>query len=32
MLGNYRQNNFDRILGLFYIMAQYAGALAGGLL
>ena len=32
MLGNVRSNKFDRVLGLFYIMAQYAGAMAGGIM
>jgi len=31
MLGNVRSNKFDRVLGFFYIMAQYAGAMAGGI-
>ena len=30
MIGNVRQGKFDRILGLFYILAQFAGAFASG--
>ena len=30
-LGNVRQGKFDRILGVFYIAAQFCGAAAGGL-
>jgi len=32
MIGNVRQGKFDRILGLFYILSQYAGALLAGIL
>lgn len=31
MIGNVRQGKFDRILGLFYILSQFAGALVGAL-
>ena len=31
MIGNVRQGKFDRILGFFYIAAQFAGAAVGGL-
>ena len=30
MIGNVRQGKFDRILGLWYIVAQFAGAMAAG--
>ena len=32
VIGNVRQGKFDRILGLFYILAQFAGAFAGGMM
>jgi len=32
MIGNVRQGKFDRLLGLFYIAAQFAGAMAAGLM
>ena len=31
MLGNVKQGKFDRILGFFYIAAQFCGAAVGGL-
>ena len=31
MIGNVRQGRFDRILGLFYIAAQFLGAFVGAL-
>ena len=31
MIGNVRQGKFDRMLGFFYIGAQFAGAAVGGL-
>ena len=31
MIGNVRQGKFDRLLGLFYIAAQFAGAFLAGL-
>ena len=31
MIGNVRHGKFDRILGFFYIAAQFSGAAAGGL-
>ena len=30
MIGNVRQGKFDRMLGFFYIMSQFAGAFAAG--
>ena len=30
IIGNVRQAKFDRILGLFYILAQFAGAMLAG--
>jgi len=30
IIGNIRQAKFDRILGLFYILAQFAGAMLAG--
>lgn len=32
MLGNVRHGKFDRILGLFYILSQFAGAILAGFL
>jgi len=32
MIGNVRQGKFDRILGLFYILSQFAGAMAAGMM
>ena len=32
MIGNVREGKFDRILGVFYILAQFCGAAVGGLL
>jgi glycerol uptake facilitator-like aquaporin len=32
MIGNVRQGKFDRLLGLFYIAAQFAGAMLAGLM
>ena len=32
MIGNVRQGKFDRMLGLFYIAAQFLGAAVGGLM
>ena len=32
MIGNVRQGKFDRILGLFYVLSQFAGAMLAGLL
>lgn len=32
MIGNVRQGKFDRLLGIFYILAQFLGALAAGAL
>ena len=31
MIGNVRQGKFDRILGFFYIAAQFLGAAVGGI-
>jgi glycerol uptake facilitator-like aquaporin len=31
MIGNVRQGKFDRILGLFYILSQFLGAIVGAL-
>ena len=31
MIGNVRQGKFDRILGFFYILSQFAGAMLAGL-
>lgn len=32
MIGNVRQGKFDRILGLFYILSQFAGGMLAGFL
>ena len=32
MLGNVKSGKFDRILGIFYILAQFAGAFIGAIL
>ena len=32
MIGNVKHGNFDRLLGILYMVAQVGGAVAGGLL